>query len=266
MTAFAKPPFRPSEAPGSGIVRFGSAVGVGVAAAFVCTVPATIRVAAAVANTEGPPLVWSALAAAALGPMIAAVIVLRGAREGLRTYAGPGAVLRACGVGLWLASLLVAFALFGSVLRATTHQHALAGVTFAFGAVALAAASALVCARGVAILGNASAAARYTAVVLLPFIAFLALSWVGIRFLHAIAQDPASAAAGSTVVDVLAFTLAAFFAAGSSLSFQRTLALMGPPLAIVVAAIGVTTLRDAPLREAIDERAPAFGPAVDWVP
>ncbi len=265
MTAFSKPPFRPSEAPGSALLRFGTAVGVGVGAALACTVPATMRVAAMVATTQGLPLVWSGLTAAALGPMIAAVIVLRGAREGLRVYAGAGVALRAYGVCLWLASLLVAFALFGSALRATTHQHALAGVTFAFGAVAAAIASALVCARLVAILGNASAGARYTAAGVLAFVVFIALAWVGMQFLHAIAQDPASAVAGGTVVDVLAFTLAAVFAARPSFSRQRAFALVGPPVAVVVAAVGLTSLRDAPLREAIDEHAPAFAPAADWV-
>ena len=84
------------------------------------------------------PRAWVALAAAALVPMVAAVVVLRGAREGLRAFAGPGAGLRAFGVGLWIASLIVAFTFFGGVLRAHTHHHGLAGVTFAFGALGLA--------------------------------------------------------------------------------------------------------------------------------
>jgi hypothetical protein len=267
MTASAPPPSMSirQAPPGPRTLPFGSAVGVGAAAALASTLPAAIRVAS-VGGNDSVPRIWLALAAATLGPMVAAVLVLRVAREGLRPYAGPGAELRAYGVALWIASLLVTFAIFGSGLRATTHQHALAGVTFAFGAAAIAATSAVVCARIVAILRDASARVRNVLGALLALLAFLALSWVGMRFLRAIAQDPTSATAGGTVVDALAFTMAALFAARPSLSRRKLLALVGAPAALVIAVLGVATLRDAQLREAIDQRAPAFAPTVDLVP
>jgi hypothetical protein len=255
---FAAPPPQPSAA-----VRFGTAVGVGAAAALLCTLPATTRVAASVESTEGLPRVWIALASAAMLPMIAAVVILRGAREGLRPYAGSDVGLRAFGAALWIASLLATFALFGSVLRATTHQHALAGVTFAFGAAALAVASAVACARVVAILEAASLPVRRALGGLLALVAIAALAFVGARFLGAIARDPQSAAAEGTVVDVLAFTVTALLAAHPSLSLQRAIALVGTPIAVLVAVMGIVTLQDPPLHVAIDQRAPAFAATAD---
>jgi hypothetical protein len=222
-----------------------------------------MRVSSAVAS-EGTVRVWVALAAAALGPMVAAIIVLRGAREGLRAFGGPGSALRAFGVALWLASLLVGLSLFGSVLRSTTHHHALAGVTFAFGAVALATASGVVCARVISILRDAPEGLRRLLALALGFTACAAVAWVGLGFIRAASSsdDPSSAAAG-TVVDVLAFALAALFGARRSFMARRPLALFGPPVAVVLLAVGASALGDAPLRDAIGERAPAFAPAAN---
>jgi hypothetical protein len=257
---FAPPPPRPSAA-----VRFGTAVSVGTAAALVCALPATSRIAATVESTEGLPRVWIALTAAALLPMIAAVVVLRGAREGLRPYAGSDVGLRAFGVALWIASLLVTFTLFGSVLRATTHQHALAGVTFAFGAAALAVGSAVACARIVVILRDASPSLRNAVGGLLALVAIAALAFVAARFLGALARDPQSAGAAGTVVDVLAFTIAALFAAHPSLTLQRPIAFVGTPIALLIAVMGIVTLQDPPLQVAIDQRAPAFAATADFL-
>jgi hypothetical protein len=244
-------------------MRFGTAVGLAAACALVCSFPATMRVSSAV-SSEGTASVWVALAAAALGPMVAAILVLRGAREGLRAFGGPGSALRAFGVALWLASLLVGLTLFGSVLRATTHHHALAGVTFAFGAVALATGSGVFCARIISILRDAPRGTRRVVALALGGIACAALAWVGLGFVRAAASsdDPSSGAAG-TVVDVLAFALAALFAARRSFMARRLIALVGPPVAVLLLAVGASTLRDGPLRDAIGERAPAFGAAVD---
>ncbi len=246
-------------------MRFGTAIAVGAAAALACTLPAATRVVA-VASAEGAPRVWIALAAAALGPMVAAVLVLRGAREGLRAYGGEGAELRFFGIALWLSSLFVALALFGSVLRATTHQHALAGVTFAFGALALAATSGLVCARLVTILRNAPRNVRRVIGSALALLTLAALAWVSLRFLHAIARDAASAMAAGSVVDVLAFSVAAGFAAHPSLIPRRALALAGPPFALVLALLGVATLRDPRFGKRSTRTPPPSPPRVDLLP
>ena len=94
--------------------------------------------------------------------------------------------------------------------------------------------------------------------------ALLALGFVGLRFLHAASHDAASYGAAGTVVDVLAFALAAFFASHRALRGRRAFAVLGPPVAVVVVAVGVLTLRGVPLlREAISESAPAFVPVVE---
>lgn len=252
-------------------MRFGTAVGLAAAAALASAVPPALRISATLgadvaAGTPGTGKTWMGLAAAALVPMVAAVVTLRGAREGLRAFGGQGAEIRAYGVGLWAASLFVLLAFLGSVLRATTHHHALAGVTFAFGAVALAIMSALVCARAVSILRGAPAERRRVLVIALGLCAVAAVGFTGLRFLRAASRDPASAAAAGYVVDILGFWLAAFLAAGHSLASRRLVALVGPPVAVAIAALGISALRDPPLRTAIADGAPAFAPLVDQVP
>lgn len=263
MHVSAPPTPGPLEDPGSFVLRFGTAVALSAAGALLCALPAASRVSGALAGTVGTARVWVALAAAALVPMVTAVVALRGAREGLRGFGGPGAGLRAYGVALWLASLVVMFTLFGGLLRATTHHHALAGVTFALGALALAVGSALVCARIVGILRGCPLGVRRALAGALALPTVVALGWVGLRFLAAASHDPASAGAAGTILDVLAFVLAALFAARSTLIARRALAIIGPPVAVAVVAVGLSTLRDRPVRDAIAQRAPAFAPVVD---
>jgi hypothetical protein len=256
----------PHEGRATAILQFGTAVGLGVAGSIVSALPATVRVADVVASTEGLPRVWVALAADALGPMIATVLILRAAREGARSFTqGPEGELRVYGAGLWLASLLVMLAVFASVLRATTHHHALAGVTYAFGALALSIGWGLVCARLVVILRDMPESSRRLVGGVMAVTTGAALMWVAVRFLRAASEDSSSAAAAATVVDVLAFAIAAAFAARPSLALQRVPALVGPPVALAILALGLSTLHDAPLRAAIGEHAPAFSPVADLV-
>jgi hypothetical protein len=244
-------------------MRFGTAVGLAAVAALACATPAWVRVEHGLTGADGSARVWLALASAALGPMLVSVIVLRAARDGLKAFSGPGAGLRAFGVALWIGSLLVSLSLFGSLLRATTHHHALAGVTFAFGAVALAGSSAVVCVRIVAILQGASRTVRTAMLVTLTVTTLAALAWIALGFTVAASRDPASAAAAATVVDVLAFALSGILAARLSLSSRRTIALIGPPVAVVIAAVGFSTLRESSVRDAIREHAPAFSSVAD---
>jgi hypothetical protein len=260
MPADGQPP-PPTEERGSAVLRVGAAVGAGVGAAIVSVIPAALRVA-----SEGDPGAFRslvALSACALGPMIASVVVLRGAREGLRAFAGPGAALRAYAVGLWLATLLVGLSIFGSLLRATTHHHALAGVTYAFGALAFAVGDALVCGRVMAIARAMPDRGRRILLLALAVSIGILLFAVGVRFVRAASHDAASYAAAGTVVDVLAFVLAAIFASRLRTTLRRPLALVGPPVAVIVAIVGMVALRDAPVHDAVSDRAPAFGPAAD---
>jgi len=258
MPAYAPQP----DESGSLVLRFGTAVGLAVAASLACALPAAMRVSALVEGTSRMR-VWLGLAAVALGPMVTAVMVLRAAREGLRAFGGPPGGLRAFGLALWLVSLVVMLSLFGAVLRATTHQHALAAVTFACVAATLAAGSGLVCGRMVAILRSLPVGARRLVALGLAAPAIAALAWIGLRVAREAPHDAGSSAATGTVVDVLAFLLAALLASRPSLSMRRALAVVGPPVAVAVIAVGIATLREAQVRDAVGERAPAYAPAAD---
>ncbi|HEV3191606.1 MAG TPA: hypothetical protein VGY54_13950 [Polyangiaceae bacterium] len=240
-------------------------------AALACSIPATTRVSGLVSHLHGPARVWIALAAVALLPMLIAILVLRAARQGLRAFGGAGWELRAYGVVLWLASLLVELSLFGRLLRATTHNHALAGVAFALGALAMATASALLCARVVTLLNRGSMALR---LLLGGFVSFGVLGAYGLvllGFSRAASHDEASAAAIAVFVDTLSFALGAVLALfvtearGRALARRRALALVGPPIALVIGALGLSILRDGALSRAIGERAPLFALVAHWM-
>src|SRR5579864_2772867 len=182
--------------------------------------------------------VWSALGVSAFAPMVLTIVTVRRAREALYGLGGPHPMLRLFGIGLWLAALFIGLTLLGSILSATTHHHALAGVTYAFGAVALALASGLACARLVAVLRGMTERARKATIATLAVGVFLALSYLGARFLGAATKDPASSDAASTVVDVLAFLLTALFASRDWRVAHRALAIVGPPVAVFLASLG----------------------------
>jgi hypothetical protein len=129
----------------------------------------------------------------------------------------------------------------------------------------LAVASAVGCARVVAILSGASDWVRRGGGAVLAVATAAALAWVAVRFFRAASTDTASAGAAAIVVDVLAFALSAVFAATPSFSDRRAFALVGPPVAVTMFVLGIITLQSSPLRGAIDDRAPAFSPVVDAV-
>jgi hypothetical protein len=261
----APPPPSSHVAENSRVLRFGALVGLAAATALVCTLPAMVRVSAALAGSAPAVRAWSALGAAALGPMGIALFVLRRARQELRALSEPGTQMRLFGLGLWLALLFITLAIFGDVLRATTHHHALAGVTFGCGALGLAVGWGLVCARLVAMLRGVSAEARRLAIVLLGGGAIATIAYLGLRFLSVASRDASSSAAVATVVDVLAFSITALLASLDWRLALKPLAIVGPPVAVFLGALGITTLRDPPVREAIGEHAPAFVSVADLI-
>jgi hypothetical protein len=246
-------------------VRIGTALGLAAAGALACALPAALRVSSSAsgAGATGTVRAWFALAAAGLVPMLASVVVLRGAREGLRAFTGEGAGLRVWGAGMWVATQFVGLAIVGAVLRATTHQHALAGVTYAFIALFVAAGSAIVCARVVAILRASSVRVRRVLLVVLTALALLAVGAVGMRFARAVWRDPTPSAAAAMVVDVLAFALAALFSSRPSFAPRRAIAVVGPPAAVALLVLGAPARKDPALRAAFADRAPLFAPIVE---
>ena len=201
---------------------------------------------------------WLALVACAMVPAIVAIAVLRGARDAWALFDGESAWLDAAGVALWGLAMLVVLALFGAVLRATTHHHALAGVTFAIGGVAAGAIAALFVRRLVVIAARFSSAAR----VVLVLGAFSALVVVVVALAIRLAREsPLSPGASAIVVDLLAFIIAVTLL--SKPSFARgVLARTGVPLAAGLFALGFAVLaQSTTVGAAVAERAPAFA----WV-
>jgi hypothetical protein len=246
-----------------------SAFGLAALAGLACTLPATLRVSERVAASVTAPRVWLALATSALAPMVCSIFVLRAAREGLRAFSGAdsgGARIRALGAGVGLSGLLVALSIFASLLRAATHNRALAGVTFAMGGLALIVALAVVNGRVVVLLEQTSPQRRAALGGLIVFLVASAVAWMGLRFASAAGRDTASSASAGIVVDVLAFGLAALFAARPSFAERRSLAVAGPVVAVLLVLWGLSALRDPALRAAIEDTAPAFAPLADLVP
>lgn len=233
----------------SWLVDLGTSAGTGLLAAFVAAGPAALRLS----SLDGETRAWLLLAAAATPFTIAAVLVMREAYTGLRAYAGDARGFVRLFVTIWLAISTVAFDVLGAVLRATTHHHALAGVTFALVALTVVFFAGLFAHRTARLLFTLSARASSSlSVAVYAGVALLVLA--SVRHLHA--KLPAESAA--TMVDVTALILASALAARPELRGSRPLAVVGPLAALAVVGLGLA--RFSPdLGQRVLHRAPAFG-------
>jgi hypothetical protein len=236
--------------------RFGTAVGLAVVASALASGPAALRVSSAPDGASGA---WPALAAALFFPMLGAIYLLRRTRQGVRAFAGTGAEIRALGLFLFSALLVVTMALLGAGLRATTHHHALAGVTFAIVTFVAALVLAPISAH------TARIVVRWVTEKKVIRVATAGAFLIGGALLVALSAARVgsgaslTAPAAAVVVDLLAFAMAALLASRPDLKNRRILAIFGPPVAAALFALGLATLHaSAPLDTAIHERAPAF--------
>ena len=238
-------------------IRVGTLIGTAALASLALSIPAALRICAAEPGGSGLRT-WLALAGVALVPTVGVVAVLRAARDGLRAFGGEGATARAIGFGSWLGITVVAITVYGALLRATTHHHALAGVTFALGALAIMLAIAVAVRRFLAIIHAQSPEKR--AALLLGAAALLGCALLAALVPLSRAILPATSA---LLLDLLALAIAAGFASRASFAGRRTLALIGPPLAATVFVFATSALNASPpLSEAIRERAPLFATAM----
>jgi hypothetical protein len=229
------------------IARASTALGVSAIASLVAALPAALRIAPFA--QESGARVWIALAAAALVPMIVAVALARAAREGLRAFAGVGALARAVGFVAWVALTFITLAVLGGALRATTHNAPLAGVTFAVFALAAVVILALAAKRVVAVVRNWNSWSQRIAFATALFLFAAALLAVSVRAPHA----------GALTVDLLAFAIAACFASREDFTASRSLAFSGTFLAMIVFVIGALTFRASPLpSKLLFDHAPAY--------
>ena len=238
---------------GSRVMRFGAAVSAVILASVIATMPAAVRISASIGAASGGVSLWVSLLALAFFPLAVATVVLRHALASLRLFDPRTVTTGVAAVLVWGLMTFVALSGLGMVLRATTHHHGLAGVTFGGGGTVVAAVLALFAIRVVHALRDGSPALRWAAIISCGL-----LVGVGVAFsAHVLARsEPASA----LCIDLIAFTFAAAFGAGAFPHRTRPLAplaLAGPPLAAVVLVVGFATLGgSAPLRGAVEADAP----------
>lgn len=247
----AQKPLRrdPSEedpaAGGEPLLRMGTMLGVAFLVALLGSAPAALRLARALPSV-GLISSWSMVGAAALVPAVALVAVFRGARRGARSFMVERAREHGTTLFLFFALALPCLVLFGAVLRAKTHHHALAGVTYSIGALATMTLLAAVSARLARVLASRSPTMARAGFGV-AFVTLLAsLAWAGVRASHA--TGPVAGA----LLDLAALLLASGIGSRPGFLDTRALALLGPPLVAAMLAFGVTTASGigAPLVEA----------------
>ncbi len=228
--------------------RLGTALGAALGASTLAAGPAALRLAGATETGAA----WVALVALTLAPMFVAVLVLRQARVSVAAFGGSRAHLRIGALALWLGASFAILAVLGAVLRATTHHHPLAGVTFALLGMLAGIGLVPVCLRVSAIVQR-STTSRAGLFVL------FAVSLLVPLLLMQRARAGLAPSSSATCVDLLAFGMAALFASRPALAGRRRLALSGPPLALLAFALGLYQIFAAhPPLDLLNERAPAF--------
>ena len=245
------------------VMRFATGIGLVTLAALGAVAPATVRVSAMAPHDT--VALWAALACIALGPMMAVVLALRVSEQSIRQVLRGHAALRIFVVGQSFVGLFVALTVIGSVLRATTHNHVLAGVTFAWSALVAAFLVALSGVRLVTLLEATGRWKRWLAVTGLTVFTLAAAAWIVSRVLQAPTNDPATLGASATLIDVPLFAVCAVVVsqrAVAELPGLSLLALVGLPLAVAVISVGSPMLREGWVRTTLTQRAPAFASAI----
>lgn len=215
----------------SRLARFGGVVTAGVLAAVVAAGPSALRV-----SREGAALgvTWLILAGAAVLPSTLLVVVLRRAKDGLRSLAGDAAAARLAGLVAWVDMLLFFLVGFGAILRKKTHHHGLAGATFGVVALLFAIASALLAARLARGLAGRAAIVQQAAAGVMIAVLLASILLLGSSLARG---SGAGTTLGPWVVDAAGMAVAATLASGTPIARVKPLALLGPPLAVVLLAL-----------------------------
>ncbi len=233
------------------VTRFGTVVGGGVCAALAASLPAVMRIGDGGSIGRAFEL-WMALAATLTPLAIAAVAVLRRARVGVRILAGPHLTVLAAALMWWAALEAGVLAVFGAMLRAKTHHHGLAGVTFAVFALVSGLFVALLAARGAKMLLRSPELTQRIAVTVTAMAGFAILMLAGVKTARAEGLHTAAAQ-----VDCLALVVASAIASAPAFAKARPFAIAGVPVAVLVLLVGLTTLHgDSTLEKTLAESAP----------
>jgi len=239
----------------SWLLRFGTSIGVAFVVAVVGTAPAALRVAKSMPDV-GLFSVWAVIGAAALVPAIVLVALFRGARRGARSFLTERALVHGTKLFTFGALGPPVVVTLGAILRAKTHHHALAGVTFSI-VVALVFMALFAFATRVSSIveGPRFTKAGFT----LSFVAFLvSVGWVGLS------ASRAGGVASGAFLDTLALLLACGLGSRRGFVDARPLAFVGPPLAAAMLALGIATTRELaqPLGE-VRADVVVYGPVLD---
>lgn len=227
---------------------------------LMCSAAAAYRLRDAV-PTEEPLHIWLALASAAFAPLAMCVLILRAAWRGLRWFASPPHWSHMSTLVLWIGALFVSLSVWANALQATTHNAALAGVTFAFGASGLAVGIGMLCNRFIGNLKNASRGLRVAAALLAVAVTITALARSGVRH-AAVSSGPTLAVA----TDVVLFSAGVLAVARAPLHVRLAGSLAGAFAALVMLILGLSGLQSGPVNAAIRARAQAFAPMAALVP
>lgn len=242
------------------VTRFGTVIGGGVVAAVLASVPAEMRMSENDSMLHALPQ-WLVLAALMTPLGILCVTIFRRARVGLRLLAGEHVALVVAGVLWWCVLELGLLSVFGGVLRAKTHHHGLAGVTFAIFAVVSGIAVAMLAARGMRALRDLHSPFRRVVLGVAGVAAFLSLVLVGVRTGRAPQLHTAAA-----LVDVLALGVVSTIVSARSFARLRPFAIAGVPLAAVVLFVGLSLFHtNTELRQEVRQSAPVHAWVADAI-
>lgn len=229
------------------LVRFGSAALVAFVVALAATLPGALRACASAHASLFH--MWSALGASAAIPALLLVFLLRSARVGARGVSfSPALVLT---ILFWGVSSHLLLSLFGAKLRATTHHHALAGVTYALVACVVIVLLGALSWRAASLVHRFVGGGWLRVVVLIvSLIAIVVIAGPAVRNVHPYSE---------TLLDSVGLLLFATF--GSRSEFERrSLARLGPPLFLLLLVLGVWVLRTSFVTEDALAKAPLFSP------
>ena len=233
-------PLEEDEAAASSVTRLGTVVGGGVLAAIAASLPAELRIG------DGGSVVrafeqWLALAALLTPLAILLVGVFRRGRAGLLLLAGERAPLFVSAALWWAVVELGVLSVFGAVLRAKTHHHGLAGVTFAMLALLSGILVALLALRGGRMLRRLPAQGHRVALIIVAATSLLVILLVGVRTARAEGLHTAA-----SLVDMLALIVSAGMASTRAVARWRPLAVGGVPIAAAILLLGYATVRAEP--------------------
>lgn len=233
--------------------RIAGIVGSGFLAAIVSSLPSALRMGGR--GSFGLALEqWLALTAVSIPLAVLAVAVVGRARVGAHHVAGRRGTSLVIAL-LWsLVTELGLLSIFGTVLRKTTHHHALAGVTFAMFAVVSGALVALFARRIALLLAQDGSPRERQALALGGGASALAVLIIGFRMagVEELHTTPA-------LVDAVLLVTASVIASSRIVPRPRTLMLGASGAAVVVILAGLAAARlDSELQQGLLQTSPVF--------